>query len=234
MKVSIIIPVYNEEKYITNCLKSIFDQQIPADEVIVVNNNCTDKTMELCEQFPNIKIVSESTQGMIAARNKGFESAKNKIIARCDADAILPTNWILEIKKQFSTYKIDALTGPIAFYDLYLKNTLASETYSVLFKPILRGNDVLMGPNMIITKHIWNKIKSRVCINDKKVHEDIDLTLHIIEYGGTIKRDKNLVVKISGRRIKNNPASFFGEYPIRFIRTLLAHKEYLSIPFLES
>jgi len=234
MKISVFIPVYNEEQYIAPCLKSLHDQTEFPDEIIVVDNNCTDKTLILCKQFPKVTIIKETAQGMIPARNKGFDSAKCEIIARSDADAILPPNWISEIKKQFSTQKIDALTGPIAFYDLYLKNTLASEAYATLFKPILKGNDVLMGPNMILTKHMWNKIKKRVCLDDAKVHEDIDLTLHIIESGGKIKRDKNLVVKISGRRIKNNPASFFGEYPIRFIRTLLAHKEYLSIPFLES
>ncbi|PIY72185.1 hypothetical protein COY87_02305 [Candidatus Roizmanbacteria bacterium CG_4_10_14_0_8_um_filter_33_9] len=234
MKISVVIPVYNEEKYIIPCIKSLLNQTLPADEIIVVDNNCQDNTITLCKQFSQITIIQEHIQGMIPTRNKGFNTAKGDVIARCDADAILPNNWISEIKKQFSTHTIDALTGPIAFYDLYLKNTLASETYSTLFKPILKGNDILIGPNMILTKQIWNKVKKRVCLDDTKVHEDIDLTLHIIEYGGKIKRDKKLVVKISGRRIKHNPASFFGEYPIRFIRTLLAHKEYLSIPFLES
>lgn len=234
MKISVVIPVYNEERYIVPCIKSLLNQTESPYEIVVVDNNCNDNTTSLCKQFPQITLIHESIQGMIPARNKGFDFVSGDIIARCDADTILPSSWISRIKKQFTTYKIDALTGPLAFYDLYLKNTLASETYSTLFKPILKGNDVLMGPNMILTKQIWNKVKKRVCLDDTKVHEDIDLTLHIIEYGGIIKRDKKLVVTISGRRIKHNPTSFFGEYPIRIIRTLLAHKEYLSIPFLES
>lgn len=225
MKISIIIPVYNEHKYIVQCLQSVAKQQISAFEVIIVDNNCTDTSIELARQFPFVRVIEEKTQGMIAARNAGFNAAQGDIIARCDADSKLPPNWIKRIIANFSKYKIDALTGPISYYDAPIKTTLFARAYLDMMKPIHRGGETLVGPNMALTKKIWEKVKNKVCLNDKHVHEDIDLAYHIQEAGGKIKRDNRLVVGTSSRRIRKNPYSFFSEYPRRFMKTLLYHDE---------
>jgi len=223
MKISLIIPVYNEEKYIAFCLESIAKQKVKPDEVLVVNNNCTDNTLSIVKKFTFVRILDEPKQGMIAARNAGFNAATNEIIARCDADTKLPPNWISRIHRNFARYKIDALTGPITFYDTPIKTSLLARAYLDMMKPIHRGGETLLGPNMIITKEIWEKVKNIVCLNDKLVHEDIDLAYHIQEMGGKIKRDNRLVVETSSRRAVKNPYSFFSEYPQRFMKTLLYH-----------
>ena len=160
---------------------------------------------------------------MIAARNAGFEAAKHEIIARCDADTMLPSNWIAKIHRNFKRYPIDALTGPIIFYDAPVRTSLISRAYLDMMKPIHRGGETLIGPNMIITQEIWKRVKNKVCLNDNLVHEDIDLAYHIQEVGGKIKRDNSLVVSTSSRRAQKNPHSFFSEYPKRFMQTLLYH-----------
>jgi len=223
MKLSVIIPVYNEEKYIVHCLQSIALQKIAPDEVIVVDNNCTDNSIVLAKQFPFVRIIEEKKQGMIAARNAGFNAAQHEIIARCDADTRLPTNWISRIHTHFKKQSIDALTGPISFYDAPIRSSLLARAYLDMMRPIHRGGETLVGPNMIITKKIWEKVKNKVCLNDKLVHEDIDLAYHIQEVGGKIKRDNRLVVGTSSRRVRKNPYSFFSEYPQRFMKTLLYH-----------
>ena len=223
MKISLIIPVYNEEEYIADCLDSITKQKIKPDEVIVVNNNCTDNTLSIVKNFPFVRVINETKQGMIAARNAGFNAAQYEILARCDADTILPPNWISRIHRNFARYEIDALTGPIVLYDAPIKTSLIARAYLDMMKPIHRGGETLIGPNMIITREIWEKVKDKVCLNDKLVHEDIDLAYHIQEMGGKIKRDNSLVVGTSSRRMKKNPYSFFSEYPQRFMKTLLHH-----------
>jgi len=75
---------------------------------------------------------------------------------------------------------------------------------------------------MIISKNMWEKVKNKVCLDDKMVHEDLDLAIHVNKYGGIIGYDPTLVVQSSGRRIKNNFYSFFIEYPTRLIKTLRA------------
>lgn len=104
MKISVIIPVYNEEKYIVPCLKSLLKQEEKPDEIIVVDNNCTDKTIPLVRKYP-VKIVKEKKQGIVFARNHGFNIATGDIIARIDADSTAPKNWVQTIKKNFSKEK---------------------------------------------------------------------------------------------------------------------------------
>ena len=223
MKVSVVIPVYNEEKYIGYCLNSLMKQIVPPDEIIVVDNNCADKTIEIAGRYPNVKIIKEKQQGMIYARNRGFNTAQGDIIARCDADTILPTNWIKKIKANFEKEKIDALTGPLVFNEFPINGLFLVKVFLNVMKYLQHGKETLIGPNMIITKKIWEKVKNKVCLDDKKVHEDIDLTIHILQNGGTIYRDNTLIIQESARRIINNPLSFFVEYPLRAIMTFKHH-----------
>lgn len=222
MKVTVIVPVYNEEKYISQCLKALTNQTESPDEIIVVNNNSSDQTVELVKQY-NVKIVDEKQQGMSYARTRGFNEAEGDIIARCDADSIAPTNWIARIKYDFSTYKIDAVSGPIEMYDFAVVKPFVSNLYFLFLKIFHQGHETLLGPNMAITKNVWNKIKDDVCLDNTKVHEDIDMAIHINRVGGIILRDKKLIMKTSGRRITKNPLSFFIEYPSRLINTFRVH-----------
>jgi glycosyltransferase involved in cell wall biosynthesis len=222
MKVSVILPVFNEEEYIAKCLTSLSNQQEPADEVIVVNNNSTDHTIEIAKRF-GVRIVKESKQGISYARNRGFNVAKFDILARIDADSILPTNWIKKIKHNFSKYKIDALTGPVIFFDFPFKTPAYAQMYLELFKYIQKGKDTLIGPNMAMTKKIWKKIEKDVCMDNAKVHEDIDLAIHLVQAGGKIRTDDTLIAHCSARRLLRHPQSFFVEYPIRLVNTLKTH-----------
>lgn len=231
MKISLVIPVYNEEKYLKDCLISIMNQTKRPDEILIIDNNSHDKTREIAAQFPT-RVIEEAHQGITQARNRGFDEAKGDIIARCDADTRPLQNWIERIEYDFQHNTIDALTGPFVFYDLKLKTTFFTTAYLDIFKPILNGKEVLIGPNMALTKKIWNKVKPYVCLDNKKVHEDIDLAIHINDIEGRIMRDDTLIVSVSGRRIRRNPISFFGEYPLRFIKTLAKHKKDIITPFL--
>ncbi len=87
----------------------------------------------------------------------------------------------------------------------------------------MQKHHVLIGPNMAITRNIWNKVKSQLCENDNDAHEDIDLAIHIDQIGGTIHIDKSLIMNISARRMKENPLSFFVEYPLRTMQMLKQH-----------
>ncbi len=229
MKVSVVIPVYNEEKYIQSCLKSIFAGNELPDEVIVVDNNCIDATIAIAKTFPNVRIVKEKAQGMTLARNRGFNRAKYEIIARTDADTIVSKNWIKHIRADFEKNpQLVGVSGP-ANHFIHL-SLLRKKTYlqgeRVYFRTFERifHHHVLVGPNMAIRKTAWEKIKNEVCLEDKMVHEDIDLSIHLGQIG-KIMFDKKMQVFTSFRRWQKLSAHW--EYPYRYARTLQHHKQSL-------
>lgn len=97
-KLSIIIPMYNAEKYIGNCLDSIFGSDLPAEdyEVVVVNDGSKDKGPEIVaeymKQHPNLSYYSQENQGQSTARNNGIKSAKGEYVWCVDADDMLDKN----------------------------------------------------------------------------------------------------------------------------------------------
>ncbi len=222
MRVSVIIPAHNEELNIGRCLDALLNQVEPPDEIVVIDNNSTDKTASAARD-KGVRVVKELEQGIAYARNRGYSSASGDIIARCDADTIVPTNWIKKIKENFKRRKIDALAGPVNFYDSPIDLSFFKWFYFFSLR-LIQGGETLIGANSTVTKKIWNKIKIDVC-TDSAVHEDIDLALHIAQAGGKTYRDNSLTVQASGRRMLNNPFSFFVTYPIMLIRTLWRHRK---------
>lgn len=222
MKISVVIPAYNEEKYIKACLDSLMAQEEMPDEIIVVNNNSTDRTEAIVKKYPVI-LITEKKKGTIAARNRGFNEAKYDIIARTDADTIVPADWVKKIKKSFQDRKLIALSGPADLHplpDVVQINNWQTIAVVKSFKQII-GHDCTFGFNMAMRKSAWEKIKDDVCGDDKQVHEDLDLSIHLGPLG-KIKFDKNLIVISSSRRWKKI-ASYF-EYPYRGVKSIQKHK----------
>jgi len=221
MKCSVIIPAHNEEKSISKCLDSLFQQDLIPDEIIVVDNASTDKTAAIVSRYKEIKMIREKRLGIIKARNSGFDSACNEIIIRTDADTILPSNFVSGIVSDFKKHKnIAGVSVPIVFYDMPFVRSLRFLFYFYMLVPrILLGHYPMTGPGMAIKKSVWKKIRKELCTDPKAVHEDIDVSIHA-EKHGAIYHDGNIWVKASGRRAINKPESFFGEYTLRFFRML--------------
>lgn len=92
--ISIVVPAYNEEKLIGRCLTSLTKQDFPLPyEIIVVDNNSTDRTQDLARTF-NTKIVYEQQQGVVYARQRGLKAAKGDIIVGADCDCIYPPEYL--------------------------------------------------------------------------------------------------------------------------------------------
>ncbi|RKY88646.1 hypothetical protein DRQ09_02545 [candidate division KSB1 bacterium] len=107
-KVSFIIPVQNEEKYISGCLESIFNSTYRNIEVIVVDNGSTDNTKEmLLPYLDRITYIFRDSGGIASARNLGFEKSNGKLLAFVDADDITGKMRIeLQVKKMLENEKL--------------------------------------------------------------------------------------------------------------------------------
>ena len=90
VKISIIIPVYNVEKYLHECLDSIINQTFKDLEIICVDDGSTDKSSEILEEYEQkdkrFTVISQPNKGVSAARNRGMQQAKGKYIMFVDSD----------------------------------------------------------------------------------------------------------------------------------------------------
>ena len=88
--ISIIVPVYNGQDYLENCIESIELQTYPALEVLIVNDGSTDATGKICEdlsvKYHNIQVISMNDEGVSKARNAGIERCKGEYVMFVDAD----------------------------------------------------------------------------------------------------------------------------------------------------
>lgn len=88
-KISVIIPCYNAERYIVSAISSVFAQDWPNLEVVVVDDGSSDRSAELiCASFPEVRLVQQRNQGIAVARNHGIACAQGDWIAFLDADDI--------------------------------------------------------------------------------------------------------------------------------------------------
>ena len=88
--ISVIVPIYNAELYLEQCLESIKNQTYKNFEVIMIDDGSTDKSQEICKKFSNsdkrFKLICQKNSGVSAARNKGISEATGKYIYFCDSD----------------------------------------------------------------------------------------------------------------------------------------------------
>src|SRR3990167_5374338 len=108
MKVSVVIPAYNEEKWIGQTLEAILEQDYQDFEVIVVDNASTDKTSDIVKLFKDARItlINEPKKGILYAREAGRKIATGDILAQLDADCLTKKDWISNAVKKFENEKV--------------------------------------------------------------------------------------------------------------------------------
>ncbi len=112
-KISIIVPVYNVEKYIKRCLDSLLKQNFEKYEIIVVNDGATDNSMSYVESLQEIndriKIYNRENGGLSAARNMGMENAHGEYLFFCDSDDALKNNCLDRLYQETVSNQLDML-----------------------------------------------------------------------------------------------------------------------------
>jgi glycosyltransferase involved in cell wall biosynthesis len=215
LKLSLIIPVYNEERHIEACLNAVSLQTVKPLEVIIIDNNCTDSTLEIAKRYDFVKIIKQKKQGLIPSRNLGFETAKGDILGRIDADSVIDNNWVSLVINSFSENKrLMGLTGLARtsvspFKDP--KSTIMSRSYFWLVDAQMRTR-VMWGANMAIRKEVWARIKAETASSDKEVHEDQDISLCMAAKGMLIEKNDNLLITTTGQSYRYLPKTsyYFG------------------------
>lgn len=116
--ISIVIPCYNEELFLSDCLESLAHQNFQGGfEIIVVDNNSTDGTAALARKF-GATVIYKSERGTCSARQAGTQAARGSIVISTDADTVFATDWLSRVWNSMAADSgIAAVTGPCRYIE---------------------------------------------------------------------------------------------------------------------
>ena len=119
VKVSVIVPVWNDERRVVKCINALKNQQfVPeAYEIIIIDNGSTDRTFEEIQGIEGITVLQELKPGSYAARNKGLSVAKGHYVAFTDSDCVPDKNWLASLIECAETQRdIGVVAGDVSFF----------------------------------------------------------------------------------------------------------------------
>lgn len=189
---SIIVPARNEDKRISECLKSILNQNYAAGqfEILVIDDNSTDNTVKLASLFDKVKVISltENEQGKKTAIEKGVQAAKGEHIVITDADTIRGEYWLKGLSKKNQQSETTLLTGPV-LYKIEKNNFFEHFQYfdqiamtGIAASSLGSGkSEMANGANMVFKKSFFEKAKPFESNKDFPGGDDIFLLLKALE-----------------------------------------------------
>ncbi|GAA5060959.1 glycosyltransferase [Nocardia callitridis] len=230
---SVVIPAYNEEQVIGDCLARLTAQLDHIAEIIVVDNNSTDRTADAVRGFgqhhPSITLIDEARQGLVYARNTGMNAATSDLIARIDADTLVGPDWARTIVDFFERDTEEywaAACGRGEAYGLPYGDRLGKlkQRMRERKRAEVRAVPVLYGSNMIVRTQVWAAIRDRVGMR-RDIFEDVDCGLCVTETGGRNAFLPEITVGVAARRMETGMPGFV-RYMSCLPRTLLLHRRY--------
>ena len=210
IKISFVIPAYNEESYINRCLDTIL-REIDGRagyEIIVVDNNSSDKTCEIiAREYPTVTLIHEPRRGANSAREAGFVVSKGDLVAFLDADTELVPGWTLRAERAFAKDKnLVCISGPFIYYDLpfaarALVQMFYIGTYLVYLinNFIFRNTSMIQGGTEIVRRDALAKIGGHD-VNLTFYGDDADLARRLRTVG-KVRWSFAFAMRSSGRRL---------------------------------
>ena len=225
-KISIIIPTYNEEKYIGRTLESIKNQPYKDIEVIVADSNSSDKTREIARKvYPGARIINKRERGVGIACNAAAKTAKGTLLMFIDADTSITKGLLEAYDRAFSDRQVVAATGPIVPLEKTTKSIeIGYEVVSVhLVKLFIRlGKPSTISSNLMVRKSAYLKLGG--FSTTMNTYYDWDLSNRLSKVGRIVFVE-NAVAETSVRRIKKwGMLKYFAFHTGNVIRYNLFHE----------
>lgn len=243
MRLSFVVPAYNEEAYLPDCLESILVQTrdlAEPVEIIVVNNASTDRTREVALGYPGARVVDEPQKGLTFARQAGYAASTGELVANVDSDSRLTPGWVAKVLKTFDEdSRLAALSGPFIYYDLTPQQRLsvwlfyvAAYVIYLLNRYILRAGGMVQGGNFVLRRTALEEIGGfNTAISF--YGEDTDIARRVAKVGD-VRFTFDLKMYSSARRLKKEGMlTMAGRYTINYFWTMFRKKpfteEYVDI-----
>lgn len=198
---SIIVPVYNVELYLEECLESLVVQEIEKYEIIIVNDGSTDNSLDICkkysEKYDFITLISQKNKGLGAARNEGIKHARGKYIGFVDSDDFVDKNMFRKMLNVAMEDDLDLIVCAVKMYFedsksfKVIENNMSEKTIITKVRLI---NSIINGK---IQCFAWNKIYKKELFNDIKYDEGV--------YYEDIYTMYNIAMRCNKSKIINNP-----------------------------
>jgi glycosyltransferase involved in cell wall biosynthesis len=243
MRLSFVVPAYNEEAYLPACLESIMAQTGElgdAVEIIVVNNASSDHTLQVAMGYAGVRVVDEPRKGLTFARQAGFAASTGELIANVDSDSRLTEGWVATVLKEFAAEpKLVALSGPFIYYDMSPSQRVSVRVfYAIAYlvyavnRWVLRAGSMVQGGNFVLRRTALEKIggfNTAIAFYG----EDTDIARRMNQVG-EVKFTFDLKMFSSARRLKKEGTLRIAlRYTINYFWTIFGKtpftKEYTDI-----
>lgn len=227
LKVSIIVPIFNSEKYLNKCIDSIINQSLKEIEIILINDGSKDNSELICNNYAKkdnrIRVISKKNEGVSSARNCGLKMAKGEYVLFVDSDDWLELNMCEVLYKEASLGDYDVVMCGFKEFNDYKKSYKDFIINNVSDDKIL---DIILSNSYPIKGFLFNKLLKREKItkefNDKIfIKEDL---MFLLENVGNITKYKIIKDELYNYRITESSLSHSKKVNINRISSLYVDK----------
>jgi glycosyltransferase involved in cell wall biosynthesis len=199
MRISVIVPTYNEEETIGKCLEALRNQTFRDYEIVVVDGHSKDNTVEVAKKYAD-KILLDEGKGAGAARNLAVKAVNSEIVAFVDGDTIVPENWVETVDKAFKKGVV-GVGGPLLPAGGGLLDKLIFSLCADLVRRISSalGSHQFSGANCAYSREAF--LKAGGFREDLDMLDDADLSMRMKKFGKE-KFEPRLYAVTSIRRSK--------------------------------
>lgn len=186
-EISIIVPVYNTEQYISRCIESILNQTFKDFELILIDDGSKDKSGKICDKYAKndsrIRVFHNENKGVSATRNYGIDISKGKYLMFCDSDDWVSDTWCEELYNTILLYPRSWITCNLFFVD-YKSNekSIIKNNFNEINK--LEKNDFYIIFKAGISAYSYNKIFDKNIISKYQIRFNENISLgEDVEFG---------------------------------------------------